>query len=477
VCIYICIHTYIYIYVYICIYVYTYIHMYVCIYICIYIISVRVHVYVYRRVDKEHNRVGPTNPCSRWFSQHSLVLRYTLIPTYTRIPPFHSHSSVSRDAFCDVTHSDMILSRDAFLNVTHSLALTCVSIPILHHRSLPSVWHDVFSYVTHSVTWRIHLLSHPGQSLHCTTIHHCDVTHFVTWCIHSLSHLLESLHSVITHQYGATHSYQLRYTFMRVPGHIRICNMSRSFVSCALIRTCASTCSWPVCMFQVPNASFTDNYWSHHTPWVFTCVAGHIHACDITHSCVWHDVFMTHLYVWHDAFVCVTRFIRTCDSVFIMCVGELVAFSGTRVMWLVHRCLISHVVVPWFFSTFSRNVLHRAYFCEVEAGWRGEDGEGVLSNPDSDWNWQRSNPDSDKSETNQEQKTFCCSGYEIKANYLKWKSVIVAYVSVSTVCLSRQSAKAKETRKFAMFLCRSCKQSKKRKIWKMMHVLTSLIPT
>jgi len=223
-----------------------------------------------------------------------------------------------------------ILWHDAFFNVTHSPALTSASIPALHRHNHSSVWCDALCDVTHPVTSRIHWLSHPLQSLHCTTIHLCDVTHFVTWRNHALSHLLESLHPhpVIIHQCDVTYSYQWWYTFICVPGHIRIRDMTRSFVSSARIRTCNMTCSWLehvmsyvrirdmtwswlVCRCKVPHSLIPINLITlRESSFVrrdaFMRATWRIHSCDMMHSWHMHTCGMTHSFVWHDSCICAT---------------------------------------------------------------------------------------------------------------------------------------------------------------------------
>ena len=82
------------------------------------------------------------------------------------------------------------------------------------------------------------------------------------------------------------------------------------------------------------------------------CVTWRIHVCDVTHSYVWHDVFicvtwrihmcdMTHSYVWHDAFLYVTWLIHMYDMIFswLICMCDMT--------WRIHMCDMPHSHVTW----------------------------------------------------------------------------------------------------------------------------------
>ena len=95
------------------------------------------------------------------------------------------------------------------------------------------------------------------------------------------------------------------------------------------------------------------------------------HVCEMTHSCVWHDLFilwhdlficvtwliymcdMTHSYVWHDSFMCVTWLIHMCD----MTHSNVWHDSFICVTWLIHMWHMTHsyvwhdsfICVTWLF--------------------------------------------------------------------------------------------------------------------------------
>jgi len=97
--------------------------------------------------------------------------------------------------------------------------------------------------------------------------------------------------------------------------------------------------------------------WNHSYGWFMCTLALTIQnietwlipACDMTHSCVWHDSFicvtrliyvcdMTHSYLWHDSFVNVTWLIHMCDMAH-SCVRHGSFICAT---WLIHMCDMTH---------------------------------------------------------------------------------------------------------------------------------------
>jgi len=146
----------------------------------------------------------------------------------------------------------------------------------------------------------------------------------------------------------------------------------------------------------------------HHPVWdelltvaILRCVTWLIHVCDMTHSCVWYDVFtcvtwriheswcelpygghsevcnMTHSRVWLDSFMCVTWRIHVCDMTHLwvmmwaapwwpfwgvwhdsfMCVtlthSRVWHDSFMCVTWLIHVCDMTHLYVwhDWMTGT------------------------------------------------------------------------------------------------------------------------------
>jgi len=91
-----------------------------------------------------------------------------------------------------------------------------------------------------------------------------------------------------------------------------------------------------------------------------------IHMCDMTHSCVWHDLFIcvtwlihmcdsTHSYVWHESFKWTTWPIHMCDMThsyvwlfLFLYVTRLIHVwhdSFICVTWLIHMCDMTHSYV------------------------------------------------------------------------------------------------------------------------------------
>jgi len=115
------------------------------------------------------------------------------------------------------------------------------------------------------------------------------------------------------------------------------------------------------------------------------CVALRIHTCDMTRSCVWHDLFIpscsprythqsvhAHAYVWHYTFVNVTWLIQMCD----MTEAHPSANPNipTNPCIVMHMCGITHsymwhglfICVPWLMQTLMHTQIHpptRACIC------------------------------------------------------------------------------------------------------------------
>jgi len=103
----------------------------------------------------------------------------------------------------------------------------------------------------------------------------------------------------------------------------------------------------------------------------FMCVACCFHLFDVTRPCLWHATFicvtwlvhvcdMTHPHAWHDAYVCVVSHIHMCGST-LSCVwhrhrpdAQTIHDAFTCVIWLTFMCDITHSYA-W----------HKAFLCET----------------------------------------------------------------------------------------------------------------